>query len=79
MKNGEEQKISEEMIRKLMTEGITMEWADGREKTIRITEKEAEQLRQGETVQLHKRPDPDSIMGIMNNIKSLSDEIKGGE
>jgi|15BtaG_2_1085339.scaffolds.fasta_scaffold04587_7 hypothetical protein len=23
--------------------------------------------------------DPDSIMGIMNNIKSLSDEIKGGE
>lgn len=23
-------------------------------------------------------PDPDSIMGIMNNIKSLSDEIKGG-
>lgn len=22
--------------------------------------------------------DPDSIMGIMNNIKSLSDEIKGG-
>ena len=23
--------------------------------------------------------DPDSIMGIMNNIKSLSDQIKGGE
>ena len=23
-------------------------------------------------------PDPDSIMGIMNNIKSLADEIKGG-
>ena len=23
--------------------------------------------------------DPDSIMGIMNNIKSLADQIKGGE
>jgi len=51
-----EKKISEEMIRKIMTDGITMKWADGREKTIRITAKEAEQLRQGETVQLHKRP-----------------------
>ena len=50
----EEQKISEEMIRKLMTEGITMQWADGRERTIRITVEEAEQLRRGETVQLHK-------------------------
>ena len=24
------------------------------------------------------KPDPDSIMGIMNNIKDLADEIKGG-
>ena len=51
----EEQKISEDTLRKLMTVGITMRWADGREKTIRITAEEAEQLRQGKTVQLNKR------------------------
>ena len=49
-----DQKISEEMIQKLMTVGITMRWDDGREKTIRITEGEAEQLRQGETDKLGK-------------------------
>ena len=46
----EEQKISEEMIHKLKTEGVTMSWEDGREQTIRITEREAEMLRQGKTV-----------------------------
>jgi len=49
-----DQKISEEVIHKLKTEGITMRWADGREKTIRITEAEAEQLRQGKTVNLNR-------------------------
>ena len=47
-----DQKISEEMIHKLKTEGITMYWEDGREKTIRITEAEAEQLRQGRSVKI---------------------------
>ncbi len=51
----EEQKISEEMIRKLKTEGITMSWEDGREQTIRITEREAEMLRQGKTVRFGNR------------------------
>ena len=49
-----DQKISEEMIHKLKTEGITMCWADGREQTIRITEEEAEQLRQGKAVNLNR-------------------------
>lgn len=47
-----DQKISEEMIRKLKTEGITMSWEDGREVTIHITESQAEQLRQGKSVKL---------------------------
>ena len=47
-----DQKISEEMILKLKTEGITMYWEDGREVTIRITESQAEQLRQGKSVKL---------------------------
>jgi hypothetical protein len=51
----EEQRISEEMIRKLKTEGITMSWEDGREQTIRITEREAEMLRQGKTVRFGNR------------------------
>ena len=46
------QRISEEMINKLKTEGITMSWEDGREVTIRITESQAEQLRQGKSVKL---------------------------
>jgi hypothetical protein len=49
-----DKKISEEMIYKLKTEGITMCWEDGREVTIRITEAEAEQLRRGERVNLNK-------------------------
>ena len=52
-----DQMISEEMIQKLMVEGITMYWADGREKTLRITEGEAERLRQGKTVKLGKPPE----------------------
>jgi hypothetical protein len=51
----EEQRISEEMIRKLKTEGVTMSWEDGREQTIRITEREAEMLRQGKTVRFGNR------------------------
>ena len=47
-----DQKISEEMIHKLKTEGITMSWEDGREVTVRITESQAEQLRQGKSVKL---------------------------
>jgi len=53
----EDLKISEEMIHKLKTEGITMCWADGREQTIRITEEEAEQLRQGKSVKLNRPRD----------------------
>lgn len=49
-----DEKISEKMIHKLKTQGITMSWADGREVTIRITEAEAEQLRQGKPVNLRR-------------------------
>ena len=46
----EDEKISEDLIKKLKTEGITMTWADGSEHTIRITEDQAEMLRQGKSV-----------------------------
>ena len=52
-----DKKVSEEMIHKLKTEGITLSWADGRERTIRITEAEAEQLRQGKPVNLNRIPE----------------------